>query len=1357
MWVCLPSAWFLSFFLFSFFFSFFSSPFLGQSWYKLYDLLAQNRLVVEKKQTLDPMEMDQELCGSSLEEQNEEENLLEQGYEHMRFQYDYIEARVVIYDNEDNYGQMVGSSLKYLFHWKDPENTATSRDSAYTWEPREIYKEVKNEAGGPKHLHRPKKWENFYIIQDSGKNNLKEHHLKIHGLEEELRNFSLTPEQEEELQKNYALVAGEDQIKIWLEEAKRLAKEQAEEKEEAAAAAAVAAAVAAIVQGDVAVAAMLDSQILDHGGGGGGGDNQDGDNILPQEELGTIPMVVDVYTSPKKRLGDLDVAMTPGNNDNNAPVSKRGKSSSSKTESWFQTSLNEAGVTIEAIKAALATLYQNIEASARFHIEQRIEGWATKKQVVVRYDLLLEFEPPLDQVQMAAGFRQSDSLTVKATLKLLETGNVRKAGSIDVKPESFSKFGGIDGMCVGNVEQVSSVFQKLLKSVASILSKEHGKLPTLEIVGNNNSNVAFPKAPAVAIVSGTFAGKSYSRQGGATHSKPWYLVQAIRTSIMKYLVMLDTPDARRKNRGGYADLNIRSNFAVEPARAISILIKMVPILEICPLISLLDLDITESSGSSSVVDYVVIRWNVAKLEACFLEDFISMGQRTLNMVMEDFRIAKGSLKKGGRSQGADGTHQLTVIPAVSTLRAIASKGSRRAKPGEPVAASSLYKPLACFINFLRYVSFAEGASHLSPTLIAFLSSALRTLEASGKMWLNRAELLSNTFRKAMVEDQAEHLFQLAVRLKTLVKDASPLLLEPLISYLFQGVIMDQQGIIADDNDGRDWYKEEGSSCILAQRREQLFGEKLHPKKAMLLLSHLRGFLCCGISLLFGGHRPQVYRELVLLPPCVTLNDVDMSLVADKIVSGLVCIQGVFHLVISNDKVASSKGLEKYELPGALSLVCAILFQWREYVLQRVLRKKDLELRLKDLKGNVIEDASWPVLCLPLFLSEVRKEKGSSTTIWHNIKDNPVVFEDLKDVLEHGFCRADYFVGAAASTCAGGGGGDDDDDDDDDDDAPLVGGSLVRPYQFVLLPFFASFTSLRVALSNYQGLYLKQDPRLFQDVVEMVRHGKQVVRDVYAPGVVNLQHEETAKRFGATMGFGADQWTTPLFCDRLYREAMRQPLPVIPSEIQFAAQQLMLLKVQNFFHRSPEGTVVLSTQSAAEPNLLQSAAGGVGGEMILLENSKSLKSIITDISDIFNLWVYENSQDIATAKGMVSFPYFLTLGGIPCIQDKMWPMIPFCSCCKRSVKLENTSEDAIDDSGRSVGPTIDSERYPVAAQILEVKSNWKFMYCDNHFNCSKFQYDCSCSSNRAFLLTMQRTVQYKFPYELAENIQNEIFQ
>jgi hypothetical protein len=232
------------------------------------------------------------------------------------------------------------------------------------------------------------------------------------------------------------------------------------------------------------------------------------------------------------------------------------------------------------------------------------------------------------------------------------------------------------------------------------------------------------------------------------------------------------------------------------------------------------------------------------------------------------------------------------------------------------------------------------------------------------------------------------------------------------------------------------------------------------------------------------------------------------------------------LVISKDKVASSRGVEKFQLPASLKLVCTLLFQWREYFLDHLLQVQDVAVKLKDSLGKEIAEPAWPVLALPVFVYKIEsRKKGAnapgSISRWENLKKNPIVFKDFKDVMESGCCEAEYFMPNTLRA------------EDGEEEEETLEEYLQRPYQFVLESFCGSFTDMRVAVSNFQGIHLKDNPNLFNNVVKMVRHKPQVVHDTYAPGVANLQHQQTAMRFAATMGFGAEQWDKPDFDDEPY--------------------------------------------------------------------------------------------------------------------------------------------------------------------------------------------------------------------------------
>jgi hypothetical protein len=455
------------------------------------------------------------------------------------------------------------------------------------------------------------------------------------------------------------------------------------------------------------------------------------------------------------------------------------------------------------------------------------------------------------------------------------------------------------------------------------------------------------------------------------------------------------------------------------------------------------------------------------------------------------------------------------------------------------------------------------------------------------------------------------------------------------------------------------------------------------------------------------------------------------------------------LVISKDKVASSRGVEKFQLPASLKLVCTLLFQWREYFLDHLLRVKDVAVKLKDSEGKVIEDAAWPVLALPVFVYKIQSRKkganaAGSISRWENLKKNPIVFKDFKDVMEYGTCEAEYFMPNTLRA-----------EDEEEETTDALEEYLQRPYQFELQSFCASFTDMRVAMSNFHGIHLKADPTFFKEVVQLVRHAPQIVLDTYAPGVANLHHQETAKRYAATVGFGAEQWDKPDFDEQPYRLALNKSVPQIPMDILFAAQQLMYREVHNFFEKAVDGDMVLSHTLAGPLNDLNAEAG------YLISKAKDLISIIEDVAITYSLWQEENVAGAACDTGLTNFPYYLTLGKVHCILDQLWPLIPICSCCKLPVKLGTTVEDEKDCWGESFSDSLDENEYAIAKSLTlsaNEQSKFKFMFCSHDLNCTEYSDgNCKCNLNKAFLLDMQRVLPNKAPTGLLNQVSKDIYQ
>jgi hypothetical protein len=1265
-----------------------------------------------------------------------------------------VAARVTIYATKEKMEQDDPQKLahRYLIEWEQPESLKEKRVDAFQWEGREVYKQLRKDAAevGQK-IDRPKNWGDYWIIKEIGRTNLPSAYVTFPGLAEFLEDYAYTPAQAQQYEQNYDHLYGEETQALWHAKAVK-------DLEDAKAAAA-AAAKATVVVDDLGMESMglEDNEMKDSGGvqpmdlednEQGNFNEEKGDDVMnvegeegksnaeerPENELVAFGVLVAATPNGKRKVDHVaslqDVDGTP-------ELAKSGRSSAKRNDRW-KSNLNSIDNQRRAMVEELSTLYEKIELAIRAQVQQRMQTWAVHKGILnLTCNLRYEFTPPLIAVQESMGFPETTKkLIVDVTMQLVKTleplnAFFYKCGKVEVPANQLQNF---------DSQRVN--FTQCLKQVSSLLSRHREDIlafspPMVGIeIETGGLQLQQPAPPAVSIVSerlGVSEEGVPSRNGGLGKK----LVDAIQTSVIRYLLLRDAE--RQKHPGGAIDLQVRSNYAMDPKRALSILVKMVAILEVCPLASFFDFSTTRGSGSDGV-DYVVIKWNVPKVSNCYLEDLLSKGQKSLTMVLEYFRIAQAPLsqsKAAGKDQHlVDAAPGMTVSAPV--LEGIASKSNRKAKTGQVVAPATLYKPLACFINFLRYISFGvDGGGYLPVAVVSRLTIALRHLEASGKILLKRAELLRNSFRNTMMETQAQSLYEMLLRLKTVVAESGPRLLEPLVVYLFQG--MTEWG-----NDG---------SCVsLAARREQLFGGGAFPQKGKLLLSQLQGILVAGISYLYGGHRPQVFRELVLLPPCSTLNELDLSLVADKLVSGLVCIQGNFYLVISKDKVASSRGVEKFQLPACLKLVCSLLFQWREYFLDHLLRVQDVQVQLKDSEGNLIPDSAWPILALPVFVFKTQRGKkkakagGSVVSVYENLKKNAVVFKDFQDVMEYGICEAEYFMPSLLRP-----------EEETEETADALEECLQRPYQFELQSFCASFTDMRVALSNFQGIHLKANPILFKEVVGLVRHQPQIVENTYAPGVVNLQHQETAKRYAATMGFGAEQWDKPDFDEQPFRLALSKSVPMIPTDILFAARQLMYREVHNFFEKVGDGDIVLSHTLAGPLNDFNAEPG------YLISKAKNLVSIIEDVADTYSLWQEENARGGGCDTGLTNFPYFLTLGKVPCILDQLWPMIPICSCCRLPVKLGSTLEDERNCWGDSFSGSLDENRYALAKALTlstdpNGQSKFKFMFCSQKLSCENYKHQkCGCGQNIAFLLEMKRVLPSQVPTKLLEQINEEIYQ
>lgn len=953
------------------------------------------------------------------------------------------------------------------------------------------------------------------------------------------------------------------------------------------------------------------------------------------------------------------------------PVSLDQKRLKKPSSDWFIVDVLERnGKIIEEVSDGLCNLYSTVEESITRRVSTAIATWDQGRASETRYNITLTFAPSLEAVLEQNGFCVSSIQSLEREVVLQvglsltfaccsEQGSKAfKCGTLKLTGKQVQSFNASSApldlvAAVMKSTKFPNVAPKLSRHM-DVTGEKHEKIAG---GGNRDAQVSELQVPPPAMFHVT----TNRRQNLFAQD----LLAAVQTSVISYLVRQNLQAKRRQAEPGRVGMSASGNVSVDPRRALNILTKMIPALEICPLASFFSFKVDASLlniSQGAAVRFVQIGWDSVKLSDCTLENFVSFGQRSLKMVLENARVAGRTLRGLlGNSGDLDGSDSIQ-------LQSIKTRSGGRAKPGELVKASSLYKTLACFMNFLRCVS-SQSSCLKNPVLSDKVGSALNMLEVSGNIYLKRAERLEDEFRSTILENHSENLFEISARMKAIVLESTDCLLSKLVVYLYRG------------------WRELGH-LELQTRQTKLF--PLVPSlQEPMLLSQLRGLLCCGITLFFGGHRPQVFRDMVLLPPCLSFKHVDLSLLADRLVSGILSLNGVFHLVILNDKQGSSKGLQKFQLPGPLQLVCVLLFQWRSCVLQRVLIDKTITIdprppktdnRSSERQHATANDESWSALYLPLFLrlTTRRGKKKQTLPPVHlvRITENRKAFEDLKDVLELGVSTANHFIKMPD---------------------PEEQEGMERPFQYRLQPLFAGFQQLRVGMSNWQGLFLKDDPMLYDRVVELVRHGKQVVRDVYAPAIDNERLQQAAFCFASRMGFGPEHFDESGFDDKLLRDSLAKFVPSLQPDIRFAAQQLMLLQHDDGLYLTPQAT---GAYGAMQDNRMEANRRSTAPRSFSSDSDASLEALIRDVQDSFALWLREAEPSDSTSISVsLVVPYYLTLAKQPCLADKLWLTVPKCGCCALPVQKGLTSNHKDRAAAASYFAPMDFTDAPIAETLL----------------------------------------------------------
>ena len=521
------------------------------------------------------------------------------------------------------------------------------------------------------------------------------------------------------------------------------------------------------------------------------------------------------------------------------------------------------------------------------------------------------------------------------------------------------------------------------------------------------------------------------------------------------------------------------------------------------------------------------------------------------------------------------------------------------------------------------------------------------------------------------------------------------------------------------------------------------------------------------------------------------------------VSGIAILDGIPHLVISNDKKAN--GTQYYALFKPTTLAVELMNLFRDYLLMSKLgpdslasleEKEGIQLSLpiqyldrKKLEGTFLSASDRSdykasifdyALTFPVFLGKKAQKGGGGggskkSLQWQQMDTHQEIFDPFKMVIEYGVgglksmsekLRAGTlkeedvvfdFECEIAMEMEGNHG------QEGSSGQPPPPISLVGPEErMYYLPFSAcNFLKLRVFMSMFCAIHLQNDPELFNRVAELVRHSAAVTKLVYAPGANLIQILATMKDLGKSLGVNPELSHTGINDVTHLQGLLKGNIMPVSDTAVFAGRQL--------------ASQLLNFSSLPDIESDLDRIDAVPGSHDL--NTNTLFGLLKDQQDVFNGWLDSSNglemddicldQDtFGAASAQVRLPLFLKLAGISCLLADSVIVLPACSCCGEHVKIcEITkkikqaaleAEPAVGSIG-TIPLEIPKESYPVAFEYLfGAGESPSYVECCNYWQCVHFKKSsCTCQKNVAILLRDHITVQRILPLAVKEMMREQL--
>ena len=208
-------------------------------------------------------------------------------------------------------------------------------------------------------------------------------------------------------------------------------------------------------------------------------------------------------------------------------------------------------------------------------------------------------------------------------------------------------------------------------------------------------------------------------------------------------------------------------------------------------------------------------------------------------------------------------------------------------------------------------------------------------------------------------------------------------------------------------------------------------------------------------------------------------------------------------------------------------------------------------------------------------------------------------------------------------------------------------------------FIPNFGRLRIALANFQMLFLAQDAELFNSMCRMARHSVQIVRETYAPGTTMSQAELAVKRYGGMLGLHGGQWSTGTVEGSILKEKL-------DAEFQNRVEPKTQFYMTNLIkYMKSEGMIELMEDEDVD-NMIANGKSGNTLDDLFERYEKDLEKLLVVGGEggggETGLGIGVGAP-LGSFKAKINLPMPMKLFEKKCVCEDDLNCMPYCACCE----------------------------------------------------------------------------------------------